>query len=477
MRSRHLDDRELERQPRVASLTHVLDRDGEQIDEPQNRRLGELVRLLAQELLGLLGHRERLRNVAHVLDEQEVAQVLEQVVDEAAEILPLLGELLDEDERSCGVAVDDHVAEPKQRVLFDRPDELENGLGIDRAVRCGGKLVERRDRVSERSVRAPGDQREGGVLGLDPFSLGYAPKEHDELGEPRALEDERLAARAHGRDDLDEIGGAEDEEEMGRGLLDQLEERIPSGVRQLVRLVEDVDLVTPLDGLQHDALPNLADVVDAALGGRIHLDHIERGSVRDRNAHVAGLVRGRCGAPGADAVQCLREDPRHRRLPRSTRPGEEVGLTHLVVLDRILQRSHDRLLPDDLVEALRTVLPVERAHFVDSSRCGATREKPGRALRRRDEHPRRYPRRRLGSGGTAAPERESLALLPSGPDAVRTLPVRGTRSVNTACEDPVPKTPPLGRHSAPHGADLGFREPLPPHLARPGMREGSKVSA
>ena len=95
---------------------------------------------------------------------------------------------------------------------------------------------------------------------------------------------------------------------------------------------------------------------------------------------------------------------------------------------------------------------------------------PGRALRRRDEHPRRYPRRRLGSGGAAAPERESLALLPSGPDAVRTLPVRGTRSVNAACADPVPKTPSLGRRSAPHGADFGFREPLPPHLARPGRR-------
>ncbi len=57
--------------------------------------------------------------------------------------------------------------------------------------------------------------------------------------------------------------------------------------------------------------------------------------------------------------------------------------------------------------------------------------------------------------------------------------MRGTRSVNTACEDPVPKTPPLGRHSAPHGADLGFREPLPPHLARPGRQRvaGRPVNA
>ncbi len=103
-----------------------------------------------------------------------------------------------------------------------------------------------------------------------------------------------------------------------------------------------------------------------------------------------------------------------------------------------------------------------------SSRSELSR--PGRALRRRDGHHRRYLRRRLGSGGAAAPERESLALLPSGPDAVRTLPVRGTRSVNASFADPIPTTPSLGRRSAPHGADFGFREPLTPHLARPGRR-------
>src|SRR3990170_4240422 len=69
---------------------------------------------------------------------------------------------------------------------------------------------------------------------------------------------------------------------------------------------------------------------------------------------------------------------------------------------------------------------------------------PGRALRLRDRRHRRYLRRLLGSGGAAAPERESLALLPSGPDAVRTLPVRGTRSstprAQTLSRRTVPRT-------------------------------------
>ena len=89
-------------------------------------------------------------------------------------------------------------------------------------------------------------------------------------------------------------------------------------------------------------------------------------------------------------------------------------------------------------EVLRTL--VERLwsnHDADAretarDRCAAApstatdKKKPGRAFRLRNGLPREYLRRRLGSGGTASPGRESLALLPSGPDAVRMLPVRGT---------------------------------------------------
>src|SRR5215212_3435875 len=105
--TRDLDQRQLERQARIAALAHVLDRDGEQVDEPDHGRLAELVRLCAQTFTRLLGYGERVRHLAHVLDEHQVTEVLEQINDEAAEILPLLGELFEERERSGGVTVDD----------------------------------------------------------------------------------------------------------------------------------------------------------------------------------------------------------------------------------------------------------------------------------------------------------------------------------------------------------------------------------
>ena len=41
---------------------------------------------------------------------------------------------------------------------------------------------------------------------------------------------------------------------MGRRLLDQLQERVPGGIGELVCLVKNVDLRTALDRLQDDAL-------------------------------------------------------------------------------------------------------------------------------------------------------------------------------------------------------------------------------
>ena len=131
VRARHLHERQLERQPGIAALSHVVDGDRQQVEEPQHGRLRQLVRLLGEPLTRLLRDRQRLGHVPEVLDEHQVPEVLEQVGHEPAQVLALLGELLDEHERARRVAVDDRVAQPEQRVLLDRADELEDVLHAD----------------------------------------------------------------------------------------------------------------------------------------------------------------------------------------------------------------------------------------------------------------------------------------------------------------------------------------------------------
>ena len=55
MWSCHLDERELERQTGVATVTHVVEGEGEEVDQADDGGLGKLVRLFAVALATLLG--------------------------------------------------------------------------------------------------------------------------------------------------------------------------------------------------------------------------------------------------------------------------------------------------------------------------------------------------------------------------------------------------------------------------------------
>ena len=190
----HLHERELERQAWVAALAHVLDGHGQQVDQPDHGRFAELIRLRAEPLAGLLGDGQRVRHLAHVLHEHQMTQMLEQVDDEAAEILSLLRQLFHERERAGGVPVDDEIAEPEQGLLLHGAEELEHRLHRDLLLRRRCELVERRHRVAERPACAARNEREGLIRDLDLLAVGDAPQQADELGQTRAREHERLAA-------------------------------------------------------------------------------------------------------------------------------------------------------------------------------------------------------------------------------------------------------------------------------------------
>ena len=282
------------------------------------------------------------------------------------------------DERARGVAVDDEVAEPEERLLLDGAEELQDRLHGDRPARLpprAGRASRRRRGSDPRALRAISESAASGTSIPSPSATRR--RSFDELGEPRPREDERLAARAHRRQHLRELGRAEDEDEVGRGLLDQLQQRVPGGVGELVRLVEDVDLVAPLDRLEHDALADLADVVDPALRRGVHLDDVERGAVRDRDAGVGTSCPATTSGP-APQFSALARIRAIDVFPVPRGPAKRYACRTWSLVDRVPKRADDRLLAHDLVEVLRAVLAVERGHPATQS-AGATRlhEMPG----------------------------------------------------------------------------------------------------
>ena len=229
--------------------------------------------------------------------------------------------------------------------------------------------------------------------------------------------------------------GEHEGDELGR-LLERLEERVPGVLRDLVRLVEDVDLAAEVGRGVVDPLAELADVADAAVGRRVDLDQVEGPALADRDARRARVAR--VAVAQVRAVEGLGEDPGERRLAGPARPDEEDRVRDAVGANRVAEGLDDRPLADDLREGLGAPAAIEGlvrrggalrrggAHGAPvrsragGSRLPCTHRRPGRSRAHLDE--------RLGPGRSAAPGEVRLVLLPSGPDTVRDSPLRGTRS-------------------------------------------------
>lgn len=129
-----------------------------------------------------------------------------------------------------------------------------------------------------------------------------------------------LAAGENRRRDGVDLRCGEDEDEVGRWLLDDLEESVESLSREAVDLVDDHDLVAVAGRSVFEALRELANLLDLGVGRGIDFDDIEVGAGGDLAAGLA-VVTGVCGRPIL-AVECLGEHSRDAGLANPTDTGE-----------------------------------------------------------------------------------------------------------------------------------------------------------
>ncbi len=215
-------------------------------------------------------------------DHDEIAQTLEQIVDEATGVLPGLHDPVDRGERGRRVArgerVDDLVEEGGMSV-----PEQGDGARIadgDRLRTCGGvgagdQLVEQRERVTGRAAAGADHEREDTLFddhALFGAQLGDVLEHRGRRDEPERVV---VGARADRAQHLLGLGGREDELHVLRRLFDELEQRVEALGRHHVRLVEDEDLVPVAAGGECRPLAQVARVVDAVVARRVDLDDIE----------------------------------------------------------------------------------------------------------------------------------------------------------------------------------------------------------
>ncbi len=389
-----------------------------QLGQPRAHEVGRPGELRQPEVLDLPAHRvdlgvrgveqPRLHGVGDLVQDHEVAQTLEQVRREPSRVQAGVDHPVHDGEHPRPVArrerVDDLV---EHGGVGDA--ELGDGVGVGQTLGTGARdeLAEHGQGVAHRARTRARDEGEGLGLRRDALLLGHPAEMLLQPADWHEAVGVVVGARADGREDLVRLRRREDELEVPRWLLDQLEQGVGRVDGQLVRLVDDVDLVAARRGGVHRLLAQLPGVVDAAVARGVHLDDVDRPGAVGREVAAARALAARVRRRPLLAVERPRQDARGRGLAAATWPGEQVGVVRTAGVDGTRQRHRDVLLADDVGQPPGAVGAVEGQGHAStlappSDARAAEPDAPGRPARPRVTCP------RSDDGG-----RERSALPPS----------------------------------------------------------------
>ena len=159
--------------------------------------------------------------------------------------------------------------------------------------RGGDGLVHDGERIAHGAVAGLGEQRERGFVRGDAFGGGDGAELGHDVVQLDGVEAEVLAARADGLGNVLGLGGGHHEDDVLGRLFQRLQQGVEGGVGDLVGFVEDVDLVAVAGGAVAGGVAQLADLVDAAIGGGVDLDDVDGVAGANFDAGVADARRAR----------------------------------------------------------------------------------------------------------------------------------------------------------------------------------------
>ena len=167
---------------------------------------------------------------------------------------------------------------------------------------------------------------------------------------------EALTARQNRLRQLVHLGGGKDKNDVLGRLLKRLEQRVERLGGEHVHFVDDIHAEARLAGLELHLVDDVADVLDFAVGRRVHLHHIEHAAVFDALTDVtraAGIA-----VLGVQAVCRLCQDFGAGGFAGAARAGEQIGVVEAVFLYFVFEGGGDMLLPRHVVKGFRTPLAV-----------------------------------------------------------------------------------------------------------------------
>ena len=273
---------------------------------------------------------------------------------------------------AADVLARDRLGDVELRVAADQAEHRAD-VGARHAI--GGErehLIERAQRVAHAAFGGPRHERQRRVLDLHAFAGGDLPELLANRRERQRLQLEDLRPRLDRGRHRVQFGRRHHELHVRRRLFDGLQQGVERALRQPVDFVDDEHLVAVAHRRDRERLDDdLADGVDAGVGGAVDLEDVQVAAFGDLHARIADAAR--VARRSVDAVQRPRQDARRRRLADAARAGEDERLREPAAGDRVLQRIDDAALADDVLELLRT--PFAGESYVGHDGCKGRRQK------------------------------------------------------------------------------------------------------
>ena len=243
------------------------------LDHPRQPFRREQLRLLPQRLLRLRIEIQPIQRTCSLIN-HDAAKVQRQFRKDLPQLFSLMQQLRHNNQCFLRRMPRDCLGHAEDPVMTDQSQKFLHLCKRDRVPGKRGALIQNGKRVAKTAIRMYRNEPKRCFLRLDAGLLRHIGKPRGNLIHRDALEIIALAARLDGGRHLVRLGRRKDEHHMGRRLLQGLQQRIERLGGEHVHLIDDIDLVSAVHGRKLHGLPQLADLIDAAVRGRINLKHV-----------------------------------------------------------------------------------------------------------------------------------------------------------------------------------------------------------
>ena len=289
-------------------------------------------------------------STADARDEQ-IADVANGFRAEVLEVAALALEAVNEGEGALGGLHVDSVNQFLEGVFGDDTEEFTDGVVFNIVAAVGAGLFEEGKGIAHAAFGHAGDDAEGAIVNREVFLFGDEFQPAGNLIEGEGAEMEVLRAGADGVFEIFRLGGGHDEDDAIGGLFESFEKSVGGLAGKHVGFVEDDDFVARGGRGVTDHFAEFADLVDAAIGGRVDFDDVERSAGGDFLAGVANAAGFGRGA--VHAVEGFGEDAGGCGLANAAGAGKDVGVSDAIIPDGVLQSFRDVSLSDEISKGLR----------------------------------------------------------------------------------------------------------------------------